>query len=177
MRKIKVVFRFHINLKCCCYHSVILLCPVLWPHGLQHPRLPCTSPSPGVCPSSCSLHCWCHPAISSSDTLFSFCPWSFPASRTFPMSHLFTSDRQNNGASASASVLLVNIQGWSPSRWTSLISLLSKGLSGVFSSTTIWRHWFFGVLPSLQPSSQVYMFIRKERYSDTISKLARSKQK
>ena len=77
----------------------------LWPHGLQHTRPPCPSPSPGVCPSSRSLNQWCHPAISSSDALFSFCPWSFPASGTFPMSHLCISDDQNTGASASASVL------------------------------------------------------------------------
>ena len=146
----------------------------LGPHGLQYTRPSFPSPSPGVFPSSRSLCQWCCPVISCSDTLFFF-PLSFPG--TFSISHLFALDDQNTGASTSASVLLVNIQGWSPSRWTSLISLLSKGLSGVFSSTTIWRHWFFGVLPSLQPSSQVYMFIRKERYSDTISKLARSKQK
>ena len=147
------------------------------PHGGQHNRPPCPSSSPRDCPSSCSLHRWCCPAISSSDTLFCFCPQSCPASLTFPMSRLFASDDQNTGASASASVLPVNIQGSSPFRLPGSISLLSKGLSGVFSSTTVGRHWFFGVLPSLQPSSQVYMFIRKERYSDTISKLARSKQK
>ena len=83
VRKIKVVFRFHIEIKGWWYRSVIQLCLILWPHGLQHTRPPCPSPSPGVCPSSCSLHCWCHPAILSSDALFSFCPWSFPASRTF----------------------------------------------------------------------------------------------
>ena len=141
----------------CVAKSVLLasrcavVCPVLsdslWPHGLQLARPPCPSPSPGVCPSSCSLHHWCHPAISSSDALFSFCPQSFPASGIFPMSWLFAPDDQNTGASAS--VLPVNIQGWSPLRLTGLISLLSKGLSGVFSSTTVRRHQFFGVLPSL----------------------------
>ena len=89
-------------------------------HGLQHTRPPCPSPSPGVCPSSCSLHRWRNePAISSSDALFSFCPQSSSASGTFPMSHLFTSDDQNTGASASASVLPVNIRDWSPLRLTS----------------------------------------------------------
>ena len=83
----------------------------LWPHELQHTRPPCPSPSPRVCPSSCSLHQWCHPAISSTDALFSFCPRSFPALGTFPISHLFTSDDQHTGASASASLLPVNIQG------------------------------------------------------------------
>ena len=92
-------------------------------HGLQHTRLPCFSPSPEVCPSSCPFM-WCHPAISSSDALFSFCPQSFPASRTFPVSQLFTSDDQNTGTSAS--VLPMSIQSWFPSRLTGLI-LLSKG--------------------------------------------------
>ena len=100
----------------------------LWPHGLQYTRPPCLSPSPEICTSSCSLHQWCRPAISSSDALFSFCPQSFPASGTFSMSHLLASDDQNTWASASASVLPVNIQGWSPLRLAGFISLLSKGL-------------------------------------------------
>ena len=125
----------------------------LWRHGLQHTRHSCPLPYPGICPSSYSLHWWRCPAISSSDALFSFCPQSFPVSRTFPMSHLFTSDDQNFGASASASVLPVNIQGWSPVRLTGLISLLSKGLSGVFSNTTVQKHQFFGILPFLWSSS------------------------
>ena len=128
----------------------------LWLHGLQHTRPPCLLASPGVCPSSCSLHWWCHPAISSSDAFFSSCPRSFPASGTFPMSCLFASDDQNTGASASASVLPVNIQDWSPLRLTGLISLLSKGILGVFSNTTVWRHQFFGSLSSLWSSSQLY---------------------
>ena len=99
----------------------------LRPHGLQHARPPYPSPSPKVCPSSCLLSWWCHPAISSSDALFSFCPQSIPASRTFPMSQLFTSDDQNTWASASASVLPTGIQGWFPLRLTALIFLLSKG--------------------------------------------------
>ena len=124
----------------------------LRPHGLQLASLPCPLPSPEVCPSSCSLHWWCCPAISSSDTLFSFCPQSFPASGTFPTSCLFASGYQNIGVSASASVLPISVQGWFPLRLTGLI-LLSKGLSGVFSSTAVWRHQFFGVQPSLQSSS------------------------
>ena len=124
----------------------------LQPHGLQHARLPCPSLSAGICPNSCSLHQWCHPAISSSNTLF-FCPQSFPASGTFPMSHLFSSDDQNTGDSASATVLPVNIQGWFPSRLTVLISLLSKGLSRVLSSITVWKHPFFDALPSFWSSS------------------------
>ena len=101
--------------------------------------------------SSCSLHRWCHP-ISSSAALFSFCPQSFPESGTFPMSRLSTWDDQNTGASASASVLPMNIQGWSSLRLAGLISLVSKGLLGVFSSTVVLRHQFFGLLPSLQSS-------------------------
>ena len=115
-----------------------------WPHGLQQARPPCPSPSHRVCPSSCSLHWWCRPAIASSDALFSFFPQSFPASRTSPVSHLFASDDQNTGASAA--VLPVNIQGWPPLRLTVLI-LLSRGFSGVLSSPTVQRHQFFGILP------------------------------
>ena len=127
-------------------------------HGLQHTSPPCPSPSPGVCPNSCSLYQWCHPTISSSDALFSFCPWSFPASGTFPQSQLFTSDDQNTRVLAWVSVSPVNIQGWIPLRLTGLISLLTKELSRVFSSTTVWRHQFFGVLPSLWSSSH-YLWI------------------
>ena len=95
-------------------------------YGLQHPRPPCPSPSPRVCPRSYSLHQWCCPTISSSNALFSFCSQSFPASGTLLTSHLFSSDDQNSGASASASVLPVTIQGWSPLRLTGLISLLPR---------------------------------------------------
>ena len=128
--------------------SHLVMSNSLQPHGLQHARPPCPSPSLKVCPSSCPLHWWCFLGISSSDTLF-FCPQSFPVSGTFPMSQLFKSDDQNTGTSASASVLPTSIQGWFPLGLTGLISLLSQGLSGVFSSTTIRRHQFFGVLPSL----------------------------
>ena len=103
-----------------------------------------------VCPSSCLLNRWCHLTISPSVT--SFCPQSFPISETFLMSWLFASNDQNTGVSASASVLQMSIWGWFPLRLTGLI-LLSKGLSGVFSSTAVWRHQFFGVQPSLQSSS------------------------
>ena len=136
--------------------SCPVMCNSLWPHGLQHARPPCLSPSPEVCLSSCSLHPWYYPAISPSDTLFS-CPQSFPASGTFPMSSLFASDDQNTGDGAPASFLPVNIQGWSPLRLIGLISLLSKELS-VFSSTTVWRHQFFGTLPSLWSSSHNHMW-------------------
>ena len=101
----------------------------LWPHGMQHTRPPCPSSSPKVCPSSCPLHQWCHPASLSSDTLFSFYLQSFPASGTIPMSWLFTAGDQNTGALALVSVLPMSIQNWFPLRLTGLISLLSKGLS------------------------------------------------
>ena len=113
------------------------------PHGLQHTRLPCPSPSPGACSNSCPLSLWCHPTIEFSVTCFS-CPWSFLVSGSFPMSQLFTSGGQSTGISITPSVLAMNIQGWLPLDLTALISLLSKGLSRVFSSTTIWKHQFFG---------------------------------
>ena len=139
---------------------MLFTCPVvsdsLWSHGLQHARPLCPSPSSKVCPSSCPLHQWCLAAISSSDTLFSFCPQSLPASGTFQMSQLFASCDQNTGASTSLLVLPMNIQGWFPLGLTGLISLLSKGLSGVFYSTTVWKHQFPHALPSLWSSSHNY---------------------
>ena len=143
----------------CCYCSVThpIVSKSLHPHGLQHTSLPFPSPSPGVCPSSCSLHWWCCPAISSSDALF-FYPQSFPASGTFLMSYLFASDDQNTGASASALVLPVNIQDWFPLGLTGLISALSKGLLGASSSPTVQRHQFFGVLPSLRSTSHNHIW-------------------
>ena len=107
------------------------------PYGLQHTRLPCPSPSPGVCWKSRPLNQWCHPTISSSVTLFSFCLQSLPASGSFPVSQLFASSSHSIGVSVSAPVLPKSIQGWFPLRLTGLISLLSKGLLRVFSSTTI----------------------------------------
>ena len=106
----------------------------LWPHGLQHSRLPSPSPSPRVCSNSCPLSWWCHPTISSSVVVSSFCLQSFPASGSFQMSQLFTSGSPSIGASASASVFPINIQGWFPLGLTGLISLQSKGLSRVFSN-------------------------------------------
>ena len=125
----------------------------LRPRGLQLARLSCSSWSPGVCPSSCPLVWWYHPAISSSDTHFTFCLQFSPASGSFPMSWLFASGGQSVGASAS--VLLVSVQGWFLLRLSGLISLLSKGFLEVFSSTTIWKHQFFGILPSLWSSSHI----------------------
>ena len=118
-------------------------------HGLQHVRLPCLSPTPGVFPSSCQLSRWYYLTISSSPTPFSFCLQSFPASEFIPMSQLFASGVQNIGVSASASVLTMSIQSLFCMRLTGLIRLLSKGLLRVFSSTTVWKHQFFSTLPSL----------------------------
>ena len=106
----------------------------LRPHGLQHTRPPCPSPTPGVCSNSCPSSWWCHPMISSSVVPFSSCPQSLPASGSFRMSQLFASGGQSIGASASAPVLPMNIQNWFPLGWTGWISLQSKGLSRVFSS-------------------------------------------
>ena len=103
----------------------------LWPHGLQHPRLPCPSPTPRACSSSCPLSRWCHPIISSSVIPFSSCLQSFLASGSFQMSQFFTSGGQSIGVSASASVLPMNIQDWFPLGWTGWIFLQSKGLSRV----------------------------------------------
>ena len=116
----------------------------LWPHGLQHARLPCPSLSPRVCLNSHPLSWWCHPTISSSVISFSSRLQSFPASGSFLMSQLFESGGPSIGASASASVLPMNIQDWFPLGWTGWISLLSKGLSRVFSNITVQKHLFFG---------------------------------
>ena len=116
-------------------HSVVS--DSLWPHGLQHTRPPCPSPTPGVYPNPCPLSRWCHPTISSSVVPFSSCPQSFQASGSFQMSQFFASGGQSIGVSASTSVLPKNTQDWSPLGWTGLISLQSKGLSRVFSNTTV----------------------------------------
>ena len=133
----------------------------LWPHGLQHSRLPCPSPTPRVCSNSYSLSRWCYPTISSSAVPFSSCPQSFPASGSFPMSQLFTSGGQSIATSTSASVLPMNIQGWFPLRWTGWISLLPKRLSRVFSSTTVQKHQFFGSQPSLWSNCHIHTDYRK----------------
>ena len=125
----------------------------LWPHGLQDTRLPCSSPCRRVCSNSCPLSQWFHPTISSSVIPFSSCPQSFPASGSFPINQFFTSGGQSIGVSAS--VLPLNIQGWFPSGLTGLIFLQSKGLSRVFSSTTLWKHLFFRVQPLLLSSSHI----------------------
>ena len=127
----------------------------LWPHGLQHARFPCPSPSPGASSISCPSGQWWHPTISSSAVLFSSCLQSCPAPGSFLMSQFSTSYRQSIGVSASASVLPMNIQDWFTLGLTDLISLKSKELSRVFSSTTIRKHQFFGVQTSLWSNSRI----------------------
>ena len=125
----------------------------LRPHGLQHTRLPCHSQSSRVCSNSCPMTQWCHPTISSSVTLFSSCPQSFPASGSFPMSQLFTSGDQNIGASAS--IFPMNIQGWFPLWLTGWLSLLFKGFWRAFCSITVQKHQFFSTQPSLWSNSHI----------------------
>ena len=131
----------------------------LWCHGLQHVRLPCPSPTPRVYSNSCPLSQWCHPTISSSVTPFSSCLQSFSASGYFPMSQFFTSGGQSIGVSALASVLPMNIQDWFPLGLTGLISLLSKGLSKIFSNTTIQKHQFLGAQLSSQSNSHIHAWL------------------
>ena len=131
----------------------------LWPHGLQHVRLPCPSPTPGAYSNSCPSYCWCHPTISSSVIPFSSYLQFCPASGSFPMSQVFTSGGQSIGASASASVLPLNILGLFPLGLTGWNSLLSKRLSRVFSNTTVRKHQFFGTQPSLWSNSHIHTWL------------------
>ena len=128
----------------------------LRPHESQHAKPPCPSPTPRVHSNSCPLSRRCHPAISSSVVLFSSCPQPLPASESFPMSQLFALGGQSTGVSASASILSVNTQDWSPLGWTGWISLQSKGLSRVFSNTTVQKHQFFGAQLSSQSNSRIH---------------------
>ena len=131
-------------------HSV--LSDSLWPHESQHTRPPYASPTPGVHSDSCPSSQWCHPAISSFVIPFSSCPQSLPASESFPMSQLFAWGGQSTGAS----FLPKESQGWSPSEWTGWISLQSKGLSRVFSNTTVQKHQFFGAQLSSQSNFHMH---------------------
>ena len=117
----------------------------LWPHGLQHTRISCPSPTPRSCSNSCPLSSWCHPNISSSVVSFSSCPQSFSGSGAFPMSWFFTSVSQSIGVTVSGLVLPMNILGWFSLELPGLVSLLSMGLSIIFSSTTVQKHQFFGL--------------------------------
>ena len=124
----------------------------------------CPSPTPRVYPNSCPLSQWCHPAISSSAVPFSSCPQSLPASGSFPMSQLFTWGSQSIGVSASASVLPMNTQDWSPLGWNGWISLQSKGLSRVFSNTTVQKYQFFGAQLSSQANSHIHTWPLEKPY-------------
>ena len=128
----------------------------LGPHEPQHARPPCPSPAPGVHPNPCPLSRWWHATISSSVVPFSSCPQFFPASGAFQMSQPSASGGQSIGVSASTSVLPVNTQDWSPLGWTGWISLQSKGLSRVFSNTTVQKHQFFGSQLSLWSNSHIH---------------------
>ena len=143
----------------------------LWPYGLQNTRLPCPSLSPRVCSNSCPLWQWCYLTTSSSNAPFSYCAQSFPASVSFPMNWVFGSGGQTIEASASASALPTNIQGWFPLGLTGLISLQFKGGWRVFSSTTIQMHQFFGTLPSLWSNTHIHTDYWKNHNIDSYGPL------
>ena len=130
----------------------------LWHLELQCARPPCPSATPGVYSNSHPLSRWCHPTISSSVVPFISRLQSFPASGSFPMSQLFASSGQSIEVSASTSVLPMNIQDWFPLGWTGWSSLQSKGLSRVFSNTTIWKRQFFGAQPSLWSAWHIFVW-------------------
>ena len=131
----------------------------LWPHEPQHTRPSCPSPTPGVYPNPCPLSQWCHPTILSSVVPFSSCPQSFPTSGSFQMSQLFASGGQSTGVSVSTSVIPMKTKDWSPIGWTGWISLQSKGLSRVFSNTTVQKHQFFGAQLSSQSKSHIHTWL------------------
>ena len=138
------------------FSSVIVMSDSLRPHESQHARPPCPSPTPRVYSNSCPSSRWCHPAISSPAIPFSSCPQFLPASGSFPVSQLFAWGGQSLRISFSASVLLMNTEDWSPLGWTGWISLQSKGLSRVFSKTTVQKHQFLGGQLSLQSNSHIH---------------------
>ena len=146
----------HIHIISSVQFSRSVVSDFLGPHESQHARPPCPSPTPRVHSNSCPSSRWCHPAISSSVIPFSSCPQSFPASESFPMSQLFAWGGQSIGVSALESVLPMNTQDWSPLGWTGWISLQSKGLSRVFSNTTVQKHQFFGDQLSSQSNSHIH---------------------
>ena len=139
--------------------SYSVVSDTLKPHGLQHAKFPCPSPTPGACSNSIPLSQWCHPTVSSSVGIFSCGLQSFPASVFFPMSQFFISGGQSIGVSPSASVIPMNIQGWFPLGLTAWISSQSKGLSRVFSNTTIQKNQFFGTQPFLWSNSHMHIWL------------------
>ena len=148
-----------VSLYICQFSSVAQSCLTLQPHGLQHSRPPCPSPTPGAYSNSCPSSWWCHPIVLSSVTLFSSCLQSSPASGSFLMSQFFTSEVQSIRVSALSSVLLRNIQDWFPFGRTGLIFLQSKGLSRVFSNTKVHKHQFFSAQLSLWSNSHIYTWL------------------
>ena len=152
----KVVWVFRGGWECSVQFSHSVVSDSLQLHELQHTRPPCLSPTPGVHSDSRPSSQSCHLAISSSVIPFSSCPQCLPASESFPMSQLFAWGGQSTGVSALTSFLPKKSQGWSPSEWTGWISLQSKGLSRVFSNTTVQKHQFFGAQPSSQSSSHIH---------------------
>ena len=154
MKQREILGQWKYSVQCCndqCQYqfSCSVMSDTFRLYGLQRARLPCPSLTPGACSNSCALSWWCHPTISSSVVSFSSCPQSFPISGSFQMSQLFASGGQSIGVSASASVLPMNTQDWFPLGWIGWISLQSKGLSRVFSNTTVQKHQFF--------SAQLYL--------------------
>ena len=139
--------------------SCSVMSDCFWSHGLQHASFPCPSPTLGACSNSCPLSLWCHPNILSSVTPFSSCLQSFLASGSFPVSQFFSLGGQSIGTSASASVFPMNIHDWFPLGLTGLISLQSKGLSRVFSNTTIQKHQFLGAQLSLWSNSHIHTWL------------------
>ena len=131
----------------------------LRPHGLQHARILCLSPTPRACSNSCPTRRWCHPHIASSVVTFSFCPQYFPASGSLPVTHFFASGDQNTGVSVSASVLPMNIQDWFPLGWSLWIFLQSKELPRIFSNTKVQKHQFFGAQLSLESKSHIHTWL------------------
>ena len=149
------IYRIQLQL----HFNHLVMSDSLWPHEPQHARLPCPSPTPGVYPNSWPLSRWCNPTISSSAIPFSSCLQSFPTSESFQMSPLFTSGGQNIGHSASTSLIPMNTQDWVPLQWTAWIPTQSKGLSRVFSNTTVQKHQFFGIQLSLQFNSHIQTWL------------------
>ena len=144
--------------RCLLLFSCSVMFNSVWPHELQHARLPCTSLSPRACSNSCPLSRWCHPSISSSVVPFC-CFQTFSASECFLENQLFPLGGQSTGVSASASVFPMNVQDWSPLGWTAWISLQSKGLSRVFSNTIVQKYQFFGAQPFLWSNSHIHTWL------------------
>ena len=155
----KITLTWHAEWFSSVQFSLSVVSDSLRPHEPKNTRPPSSSPAPGVHPNPCPLSQWCHPTILFSVVPFSSCPQSFPASGSFPVSQLFTWGGQSIGVSASASALPMNTHDWSPLEWTGWISLQSKGLSRVFSNTTVQKHQFFGAQLFSQSNSHIHTWL------------------